>query len=410
MSRSDAVRVAYVVKRYPRFSETFIVNELLAHEAAGLDLEVVALKDPREPVVQDVVGRVRAPVHYLPMPEESLPPGTREQLLATVAAEFAGADGEALLAQGRLRDFHYGVSLARLVRARGIGHLHAHFASSATTVARIAGALTGVPYSFTAHAKDIFHESVDPADLQRKLWDASGVVTVSDFNLDFLRRQYGPAAGQVRRVYNGLDLLEFGYSNPRFRMPRVLFVGRLVAKKGVEVLLEACALLAARGVQFRCDLVGAGPLEEALRRRVEALRLAPLVRFLGPQPRTMVQALLQQAAVFAAPCVVSGDGDRDGLPTVLLEAMALGTPCVATDVTGIPEVLQDGVTGLQVPQHDAAALATAIARLLAGPSLRARLAEGARRLMVQRFDVHRNAAGLREMFAATRVPAPAGVA
>ena len=402
MSRSDAGRVAYVVKRYPRFSETFIVNEILAHEAAGLDLEVVALKDPREPVVQDVVGRVRAPVHYLPMPEGSLPPGTREDLLAAVAGEFPGADGEALLAQGTLRDFHYGVSLARLVRLRGIGHLHAHFASSATTVARVAAILTGVPYSFTAHAKDIFHESVDPADLERKLRDASGTVTVSDFNLDYLRRHHGPAAARVRRVYNGLDLQEFGYGTPRFREPRILFVGRFVAKKGVEVLLDACAQLAGRGVQFRCDLVGAGPLEAALRDRAAALHLGSRVAFLGPQPRALVQAFLQRAAVFAAPCVVSDDGDRDGLPTVLLEAMALGTPCIATDVTGIPEVLRDGVTGVLVPQHDAAALATAIARVLAGPALRARLAEAARRQMVARFDVHRNAAELRELFTAAR--------
>lgn len=407
MSRSDAGRVAYVVKRYPRFSETFIVNEILAHEAAGLDLEIVALKDPREPVVQDVVGRVQAPVHYLPMPEGPLPPGTRDQLLQAVAIEFPGVDGEALLAQGSLRDFHHGVSLARLVKLRGIGHLHAHFASSATTVARIAAALTGVPYSFTAHAKDIFHESVDPADLGRKLQEAAGVVTVSDYNLDFLRRHHGAAAGRVRRVYNGLDLQEFGYSTPRFREPRILFVGRFVVKKGVDVLLDACAQLAGRGVQFRCDLVGAGPLEAALRDRAAALRLDRQVTFLGPQPRAMVQAFLQRSAVFAAPCVVGGDGDRDGLPTVLLEAMALGTPCVATDVTGIPEVLQDGITGLLVPQHDAAALATAIARLLAGPALRARLAETARRLMVQRFDVHRNAAQVRELFAAAR---PAGVA
>lgn len=400
MSQSDRGRVAYVLKRYPRFSETFIVNEVLAHEAAGLDLEIVALKDPREPVVQESVERVRAPVHYLEIPEGTLPPDTRQRLLDAVAREFPDVAGAAaLLEQGTVRDFHHGVSLARLVRERGITHLHAHFASSATSVARIAARLTGVPYTFTAHAKDIFHESVDPADLRRKLHDAAGAVTVSDFNHAYLRRQFGPLAARVQRIYNGLDLSDFSCRSPRSREPRILFVGRFVAKKGVEVLLEACALLARRGVAFHCDLIGAGPLESALRAQAQTLHLDTHVTFHGLRPQTQVRAALQRAAVFAAPCVVSADGDRDGLPTVLLESMALGTPCVAADVTGVPEILVDEITGLLVPQGDPTALAGALARVLAGALLRVRLAEGARRLVVRSFDIHHNSAALRALFA-----------
>ncbi len=399
MSRSDPGRVAYVLKRYPRFSETFIVNEILAHEAAGLDLEIVALKDPEEAVLQESVHRVRARVHYLDIPDTTLPPDTRQRLLDAVAREFPDVRGAAaLLEQGTVRDFYHGVTLARLIRERGICHLHAHFASSATAVARIAGRLTGVPYTFTAHAKDIFHQSVDPADLRRKLQDAAATVTVSDFNHAYLQQQFGPLAGRVQRIYNGLDLSDFACSSPRSREPRILFVGRFVAKKGVEVLLEACALLARRGVAFHCDLIGAGPLDAALRARAGALRLDRHVTFHGPRPQSQVRAVLQRAAVFAAPCVVSADGDRDGLPTVLLESMALGTPCVATDITGIPEILVDGVTGLLVPQGDPAALAGALARVLAGALLRVRLAEGARRLMVRSFDVHHNSAALRALF------------
>jgi glycosyltransferase involved in cell wall biosynthesis len=298
------------------------------------------------------------------------------------------------------RDLYQGIRLALLARERGLTHLHAHFATSATSVARIAALLAGIPYSFTAHAKDIYHESVEQDDLRRKLVGAHTTTTVSEFNLTWLRARHGAAAARVQRIYNGLDLEEFAFSSPRARPPRVVFVGRLVQKKGVEVLLEACAQLAGRGVAFQCDVIGTGPLEPALRSLAARQGLAGRVRFLGAQPRLAVIGHLRGAAALAAPCVVSADGDRDGLPTVLLEAMALGTPCVATAVTGIPEAVRDEDTGLLVPERDAGALASAIARLLAGRSLRVRLAEAARRLVAEEFDVHRNAARLRESFTA----------
>lgn len=395
--------MGYVLKRYPRFSETFVVNEILAHEAAGLSLEIVALREPVESVVQDAVARVRAPVMSLAIPGESLPEGATDRLigeachrLPRLLRQLPGLSTEAR------RDLYQGIRLALLAEERGLDHLHAHFATSATSVARIASQLTGIPYSFTAHAKDIYHESVAPEDLRRKLAGAHAAITVSDYNLEWLRSSYGDAASRVRRIYNGLDLGEFTFSSPRERAPRVLFAGRLVPKKGAEILLEACGLLARRGVAFHCDIIGAGPQEASLHGRLAGLGLEGRVRFLGAQPRSVVVEQLRRAAVFAAPCVVSPDGDRDGLPTVLLEAMALGTPCVSTPVTGIPEVLRDGETGLLVPERDPGALAGAIARLLAGRSLRIRVAEAARRLIMRDFDVHRNAALLRESFALGR--------
>jgi len=395
--------VGYVLKRYPRFSETFVVNELLAHEAAGLSVEIVALREPTDPVIQEAVARVRAPVTSLAIPGDALPEGATDRLLGEARHRLPGLGRELPgLGDEARRDLFQGIRLALLAQERGLRHLHAHFATSATSVARIASRLTGIPYSFTAHAKDIYHENVVPQDLQRKLADAHAAITVSDYNLGWLRANCGDAASRVRRVYNGLDLGEFPFACPRERAPRVVFVGRLVPKKGVEVLLDACALLARRGVAFQCDLIGAGPLAGPLQERVTALGLGDRVHCLGAQPRSAVVERLRQAAVLAAPCVVSSDGDRDGLPTVLLEAMALGTPCVATPVTGIPEVLRHEETGLLVPERDPGALAGAIARLLAGRGLRIRLAEAARRVMVREFDVHRNAAILRESFAPRR--------
>jgi glycosyltransferase involved in cell wall biosynthesis len=178
----------------------------------------------------------------------------------------------------------------------------------------------------------------------------------------------------------------------------VLGVGRLVEKKGFADLIEACAHLARRGTDFRCRIIGTGELEADLQAQVERLGLEDRVELVGPQPQAQVARELSQAAVFAAPCLIGEDGNRDGLPTVLLEAMAVGTPCISTDVTGIPEVLHHQHTGIIVPQHDPAALADAIQQLLCDSELRCALARNARQLIEERFDIRRNAAHVRRLF------------
>ncbi|MBA2316903.1 MAG: glycosyltransferase [Euzebyales bacterium] len=400
------------MKVYPRFSETFIVNEILAHEAAGQPLDLFSLRPPADPRFHPALAEVQAAVTYLGarVPRGA---GVWEQL-AAARAKLPDVDAhlDDLLRED-VQDALQALELAALVRARGIRHLHAHFGSSATTVARLAAKVAGISYTFTAHAKDIFHESVDPTDLRRKLGDAQRAVTVSDFNLAHLRETYGPAAYRVERVYNGLDLGAFAYSSPADRPPVVVAVGRLIEKKGFADLLDAMALLSERGVHARCVIVGTGDEETRLRERAFALNLGGTVEFTGALHQRRVKELIASAAAFAAPCVIGADGNRDGLPTVLLEAMALGTPCVSTDVTGIPEVLVDGVTGLMVPQHDPATLAEALAQLLAAPDLRVRLAERGRAMIEADFDVRAQTSRLRELFAeamATSQPEPAGAA
>ena len=394
------MRVGYVIKSYPRFSQTFIVNEILAHEAAGLDVEIFSLRPAREEERHAAVAQVKAPVHYLPGPEVTA--GELWQETGGAARELHNF-GTKLASCGTepVGDLYQALVLARLVRERGVTHLHAHFGNVATSVARLAARFAEVPYSFTAHARDIFHEKVVPAQLARKLADASAVVTVSEFNLAYLRRTYGTdVTANLRRIYNGLDLGRFSYAQPGQREPVIVSVGRLIEKKGFEDLIEACAILKSRGRPFRCVIIGSGPLEDALKAQIARLDLGKEVVMLGARPQEEVMHLIRESAAFAAPCVVSADGDRDGLPTVLLESMALGTPCVSTDVTGIPEILHDGTTGLMVPQHAAAALADALARLLEDEPLRVRVADSARSLMETQFDIHRNAAHMREIFAA----------
>ena len=199
-----------------------------------------------------------------------------------------------------------------------------------------------------------------------------------------------------------LDLERFAYLPPDKRPPLILGAGLLVEKKGFDDLIEACAILLGREHEFACKIVGAGDQEGELKARIARRGLTDRVELLGPRPQGELVRLVREAAVFAAPCVVGRDGNRDGLPTVLLEAMALGTPCVSTDVTGIPEVVRDAETGITVSQREPASLAEAIARLLVDPDLRVRLARRARRLIESEFEVNRNASSLREMFRMAR--------
>lgn len=391
------LRVGYVLKMYPRFSETFIVNELLAVERAGTDVEVFSLRPPADGRFHESLAEVRAPVTYLR--SSGIRAADVWNALAAAQVELPALPrclGELLGVA--VVDAVQALELARLVTAGGITHLHAHFGSVATTVARLASLLTGVPFTFTAHAKDIFHESVDPGDLAVKLADAAAVVTVSDFNLEFLRATYGDAAAGVLRLYNGLDLDRFPYRAPTRRPPVVAAVGRLVEKKGFADLVRAAALLVAEGRDLRVDLVGTGPLADSLREQVRAAGLEGVVRLHGALTQGQVRRVVQEAAAFAAPCVIGADGNRDGLPTVLLEAMALGTPCVATPVTGIPEVVHDGRTGLLVGESSPAQLAAALARLLDDAALRTDLASRARSLIEQEFDVHVQAETLGRLF------------
>ena len=404
MSVNEPVRVGYVLKRYPRYSETFIVNEILAHEKAGLEIEIFSLYPANDDRFQDMIAWVQGPVNYVTVAGLGFSDfwwglEVAAQIVPDFWAGLKWAQGE----EGH--HVYQAAVIARQVRLRGIRHLHAHFGSAATSVARLAARFSRVSYSFTAHAKDIFHESVQHDDLRRKLGDAAAVITVSDYNLQYLRSNFGTMAARVQRIYNGLDLERFPYRAPQDRPPRVVFVGRLVEKKGLSYLVEACALLVGRGYRFDCQIIGAGEFEAELRAQIERLGLQRTVELLGPRPQREVVNMVQGASAIAAPCIVGTDGNRDGLPTVLLEAMALGTPCVSTDVTGIPEVIRDGKTGLMVPQRDPATLASALERLLANPSLRVELATRARRLIEKEFDIHRNAARIRDTFGAVdRVP------
>src|SRR5262249_2652633 len=289
----------------------------------GLEITIFALRPPSDTHFQDTIARVRAPVHYLSS-EANLLASDFWTVLTAVGGSLPGLwDVIEAAGSAEARDVHQALLLAAAARQHGIRHVHAHFASVATTVARLAARFAGLRYSFTAHAKDIFHESVQPDDLRRKLHDAAAVITVSDYNLDHLRRIYGLAAERVQRIYNGLDLDRFPFAEPRARPPLVVAGGRLVEKKGFADLVAAAGVLAGRERRFSCQIIGAGPLDGDMREQIARLGLQGLVELTGPRPQSEIVTDVQRAAVFVAPCIVGADGNRDGLPTVLLEAMAL---------------------------------------------------------------------------------------
>lgn len=394
--------VAYLLKMYPRFSETFVLNELLELERQGVRLHVFSLKKPDDGIFHAGVAQLRAPVTYVPE-SPLLAPGVyaraHRAAFAADRARYASALRTALArrTRGALKQFLRAGYLAPLLRKHGIAHVHAHFASTAGSVALYLQRLTGVSYSLTAHAKDIYRDDVDRRHLVAKIQAARFVVTVSDYNARYLERL--ALDGRVLRIYNGVDLQRFvPNGHDRSATPLVLGVGRLVEKKGFDVLIRACALLRDRGIAFRCAIVGKGERERELRELVAAFRLEGIVELRGGLPAEELLEIYRAADVVVAPCVVGGDGNRDGLPTVLIEAQALGVPVVATDVTGIPELVEHERTGLLAPQGDAAALAGSIQRLLDDPEYATALAAAGRRRVERDFDLRENVRHLHGLF------------
>jgi len=300
-----------------------------------------------------------------------------------------------------MRLFLQSMWLAAAARRRGVSHFHAHFATSATAAAMMAHNLTGIPFSFTAHAKDIYHEERDQALLAEALEKAAFAVTVTDHNVGRLAEISPATRWKLRRVYNGvpLDLLAPA-PEPQGAPPRLVSVGRLVEKKGFPYLIEACALLRDRGRVFHCSIIGGGPMEAQLRALIAARGLADCVSLEGARPQEAVIDAIRGSLVMVLPCLVGEDGNRDALPTVLLEAMAMARPVVSTDLEGVTEIVDHGETGLLVPQRNSAALAEAIEALIASQRMRAACGRKARNKAERLFDLRRNTGAIAELFRA----------
>lgn len=375
------MRVAYVLKSFPRLSETFILNEMLALRARGVDVRVFAFERSAESVRHPAAAEWMPSVTWL-----DTTPGPEFEALGDVPERHRAAAVAGLRLGGALRSW-------------GAQHVHAHFAGPAATAAAFAAATSGLAFTFTAHAKDIFVAKVDWTWLRTLARQAHAVVTVSEYNRRFLEPRL-PAA-HVTLVYNGVDLDAF---RPRARSTTgagpVVGVGRFVRKKGFHVLVEALAHLRAHGHAPRVVLAGEGRERAALEARVRELGLQRQVRFAGALTQPEVRSLLRRASAVALPCVVDGDGNQDALPTVLLEAAACGVPAVSTRVAGVPEIVAHGRTGWVVRPDDARAVARALGRLLESPERAARMGAAARRRAERMFDQKEAVGALARLFRA----------
>jgi colanic acid/amylovoran biosynthesis glycosyltransferase len=393
--------LGYVLKRFPRISETFVAAEMIELERQGERVSVFALSRPEEPFTHRFLDELHAPVVYLPHRPAREPVRVLRALarvLRTAPRGWLAAARVSLLPPrltGGRRLLQATVLSVELDRA-GIDHVHAHFATSAAGLANLARRMGGPSYSVTAHAKDIYHSDVRHDRLRQKLCQASFVATVSRRNREFLASVLGDGE-RVRVVSNAVDLGRLGRPGSDGREPAVvLAVARLIEKKGLGDLVAACGMLVARGVPLRLELAGTGPLRAELEEA--AARRNVSVVFHGALPHESVLDLYRRASVFGLPCVVAPDGDRDGLPTSVLEAMACGVPVVTTAVNGLEEAVIDERTGLVVPERDPEALAAALERVLRQPELGERLAREARLHVEERFSLERTVGLLRSLF------------
>jgi glycosyltransferase involved in cell wall biosynthesis len=272
----------------------------------------------------------------------------------------------------------------------GISHVHAHFAGMAARTAFWVAKFFPITFSFTAHANDIFAPRNFEIGLDKLVSAARVIITETDYSEKFLRERFPERADQVHRIYNGLNLAEFGHANFSSDPPLIVAIGRLIAKKGFANLIRACALLVEHGKSFRCEIFGEGPLENQLRGQIDELGLKELVQLPGAKPQHELRERLAGASVFVLPSVPEAEGGMDNLPTVIMEAMATGLPVVSTRIGGIPEMVIDNETGVLVEPHDAVALAGAIEKVTNDRSLGERLGHAGYERAQRLFSIEKN--------------------
>lgn len=408
--------VAYLLKTYPKVSENFILQEILDLEALGLDLDIFSLQRPTDAIVPSLAKQVLAPVTYLPKSmgeRQGRPLMAHLRLFTTDPRRYVDT-----LRFVRQRpegpswsEFIQGGCLAWPLLQSGIRHLHAHFATEPAGTAELVHRFTGIPYSLTCHAKDIFLSS--PEGLSRKMHHAKFVVTCTEANRSYLQ-SIGGNGTPIHRLYHGLNLARFDglrktESSADTNLSTILSVGRFREKKGFLTLIQACRILVDAGHRFRCQIVGYGPLQPEMEELIRTLGLGETLSLCGKKTLEEVVDLYRHASIFALACRVADDGDRDGIPNVFMEAMAMGLPVVSTDVSGIPELIHHNRNGLLVPQQDAEALAKALGQLLENPELRRRLGQAGRETIVKNFVSEQSSRRLKELFSENMSAQPARI-
>lgn len=390
--------ILYVIGTFPLLTTTFIDRELAALGERGIAIRVISIRRPAGPLSPEQADKMQEVRYMLPVSPFRLVAAVVTAVairpVALLRTLFLLVTGPHPSARARLRTIGHvflGVYVWAAVRRSPPSHVHAHFVDRAAIVAMVVSALLGCGYSVTAHANDIY---VNPILLRQKATLARFVATCTGYNARHLS-EVAPGA-RVELVYHGLypDRFEVSVEEDA---GRVVSVAQLKEKKGLTYLISACRVLADAGITLECDIIGDGPLRHELADQIGALRLDATVNLLGPLPHDEVIDRVRTSSLFVLPSVVAKDGDRDGIPNVILEAMALGKAVVSTDISGIGEAVVDGVTGSLVPPGDIPALADAIGHLLDNPGIRSKMGAAGRRRIDEVFDIRLNARKLEEL-------------
>jgi len=401
--------IAYLSQIFPTLSMTFVYREVEGLRRRGVDVETFATWRPD-------IAKLSAEAKHLVDTTTYVYPVKPLAFLArhvryavTYARRYWGTllylltrPGETLKNRVRtLVHFSQAICLLTEVKERNVRHLHSHFALNSATIALVLGRMLKIPYSFTSHAKDLY---VNPVLLPTKIRDAEFIVTISDYNRRFMQELVPTSeVGQkIHVVHCGVDLSHFTASKgqrPEGKPFEILSVSQLNEKKGLSYLVRACKILKDRNYDFRCSIVGGGVQEELLRNLIRDQGLEKEVRLEGPVFQEELKTFLDRADVFALPCVIGSDGDRDGIPVCLMEAMAMEIPVVSTTVSGLPELIEDGVSGRLAPPEDPNALADALGDLLESADLRAQFSAAGRKWIEKEFTIDKNVERLRQLFA-----------
>src|SRR6266567_2378880 len=394
------MRLGYLYSRYPVISQTFCDTEMLALERIGVDLEIGSIYPPLTSLRHEHISRLRAPVHYAP-PQKILriwqkTAETTGRWPGELVSRHEQKYGRQMKAEQRARNALY---FADLFTHSSVDHFHVHFANRAAHTAIFLKEISGIPFSVTAHGQD-FMKDLGNDDLLREICVAAAFVAAeTDYSRGLLCQRCPDSAAKIYRIYNGIDLERF----PPLRLARInpapviISVGRLVAFKGFEQLIDACAELTRRGIDFTCQIIGDGPLRDDLQKKIDMLKLSSRINLLGSLSQETVLEKLQSADIFALASVTDRQGASDVFPTVIIEAMAAARPVVSTRLAGIPESVEHKQTGLLVPPGDTIALSQALEQLIRNPELRARFGRAGRARIELHFRIEQTVAPLLQL-------------